>query len=103
MNLPVGSEESTILEVIFDDNVCYCIKHKLDVVSVCGTSEVGVDFFLVLAFIEILKLHLYVCGSLFICVGTCRQQRERDEPTMIIMYCKDRKSGIALQKHPHLH
>lgn len=38
-------EETTVFEIFFDDNVCYGIKHKLDVLCVCGTGHVGVDFF----------------------------------------------------------
>lgn len=38
-------EETAVFEIFFDDNVCYGIEHKLDVLCVCGTGHVGVDFF----------------------------------------------------------
>ncbi len=62
-------EETAILEVVLDDDISDSVKHKLDVVGVGGTCEVGIDLLLILAFVQILKLHLDVGGCLFICVG----------------------------------
>ena len=44
-------KESTVLEVILDDNIRDCIKHELNVVGIRGTSEMSVDLFSILSFI----------------------------------------------------
>lgn len=48
-------------------------KHTthLDIVGVSGTGEVGVDFFLVLPFVQVFKLHTDVIGWLLIGVVSC--------------------------------
>lgn len=65
-------EETTILEVLFDDNVGDGIEHKLDVLCVSGTSQMGVDLLDVLPQVEIKELDLDVVTSILIGIGTCR-------------------------------
>lgn len=81
----IQSEQTTILEVVLDNNICDCIKHELDVVSVCSTCEVSVDFFLILTFIKILKLQLDICCSFFICVWTLKIQFDVTSCTIILL------------------
>lgn len=62
------SEETTVFQVIFYDDVCYGIKDELHVLGVRGAREVGVYFLCVLSLIEVFKLTLNVRSCLFICV-----------------------------------
>lgn len=59
-------EESTVLEVFFDDNICNCIKHKFDVLCVCSTSHVTVDFFDIFSHVEVKELTLDIIPRIFI-------------------------------------
>lgn len=38
-------EEAAVFQVVLDDDVCDGVKHKLNVIGVCGAREVSVDFF----------------------------------------------------------
>lgn len=65
------SEESDLLEIGLDDDVGDGVKHKPDVVRICGTREVRVDLLLaVLSFAERLELQLDVRGRLLERVAT---------------------------------
>lgn len=48
---PEASIEPDLTQVDLDDDVSDCIKHKLHILGVCGTGEVGVDLLGVLSFI----------------------------------------------------
>jgi len=63
-------KQSTVLEVVFDNDICDSIKHKLDVVCVCSTCEVGVNLFCVFSLVEVFKLKLNVSSGFLICVWT---------------------------------
>lgn len=62
-------EESAIFQVFFDDDVGHGIKHKLDVLRVCGAGHVGVDLLDVSAHVEVQELHLDVVTSILVSVG----------------------------------
>lgn len=62
-------KETTIFQVFFDDDVGYGIEHKLDVLCVCGTGHVGVDFFDVSAHVQVQELHFNVVSSILVSVG----------------------------------
>jgi hypothetical protein len=70
----IPSEQATVLEVVLNNDICHCIKHKLDVVGVCSTREVSVYLFLVLPFVQILKLQLDIRCSFFVSVRTLKIQ-----------------------------
>lgn len=61
-----GLEEPAVLEVFFDDNVCNCIKHKFDILGVCSTGHVTVDFFDVFPHIEVKELTLDIIPCILI-------------------------------------
>lgn len=63
------SEEAAVLQVILDDDVGDGVKHKLHVLGVGGTGEVGVDLLCVLSLVQVLKLALDVSCSLLVGVG----------------------------------
>lgn len=65
-------EETAVLEVFFDDNVCDGIEHKLDVLCVCGTGHVRVDFLDISSHVEIQELDLDVITSILEGIWTCR-------------------------------
>lgn len=69
-------EETTILQVFFDDDVGYGVEHELDVLGVCGAGHVGVDLLDVSAHVQVQKLHLDVVPSILVSVGTFRNTRE---------------------------
>lgn len=59
-------EETTVFQVFFDDNVGDGVKHKLDVLRVCGAGHVGIDFFDVSSQVKLQELQLDVITSIFI-------------------------------------
>lgn len=61
-------EKTTILKVFFDDDVCHGVEHNLDVLCVCGTGQVGVDFFHTLLHVQLQELCLDVVAGVVICV-----------------------------------
>lgn len=63
-------QKAAVLEVVLYDNVGDGVEHKLDVVCVRGTSEMGVDLFLVLSPVQALELFAYVARCVLISVGT---------------------------------
>lgn len=63
-------EKTAIFKVFFDDDVCHSVEHDLDVLCVCGTRQVGVDFFYALLHVKVHELVLDVVGGIVICVGT---------------------------------
>ena len=62
-------EESTVLQVVLDDDVSDGVEDKLHVLGVGGAGEVGVDLFSVLPPVQILKLTLDVGCCLLVRVG----------------------------------
>lgn len=62
-------EEATVLQIILDDDVGDGIKDELDVVCVCGAGEVGVDFLSFFTFVQVLELHLDICGCFLVRIG----------------------------------
>ena len=61
-------EETTIFQVFFDDDVSHGIKHKLDVLCVCGTGHVRVDFLDVSTQVEVQELNFDVVTSILVSV-----------------------------------
>lgn len=68
----LGSEETAVFEVLFDDNVGNGIEYELDVLSISSTGHVRVDFFHVPAHVQLQELHLDVVACILICIGSCR-------------------------------
>jgi hypothetical protein len=62
-------KESTIFEVILDDNISDCVKHELNIVSIRGTGEMSVNFFRILPLIQVFELQLNVRRSFLVRVG----------------------------------
>lgn len=71
--LTLGLEETTVLQVVFNDHICHCIKHKLDIFRVSCAGEVCVDLLCVASLVQVLKLALDVAGSFIVLVSTCRE------------------------------
>lgn len=69
-------EKTAIFKVFFDDDVCHSVEHNLDVLCVCGTGQVGVDFFHTLLHVQLQKLRLDVVAGVIICVGAYEKSRE---------------------------
>lgn len=68
------SEETTIFQVFFDDDVGHGIKHKLDVLCVCGTGHVRVDLFDVSAQVQVQELQFDVVTSILKRIGAYARQ-----------------------------
>lgn len=66
---PSFSIESTFLQVVFNDNICNSIKHKLHILGVSGTGEVCVDLLGVFSPVQIFKLTLDVRSCFLVRVG----------------------------------
>lgn len=62
-------EETAILKVFFDDDVCHGVEHNFHVFCVCGTSQVRVDFFHTLLHVQLQELRLDVVAGIVVCVG----------------------------------
>lgn len=58
--------ESTFFQVVLNDNISNSIKHKLHILGISGTCEVGINFLGVFSSVQILKLTLNVCSCLFV-------------------------------------
>lgn len=67
----VFSEETTVLQVVLDDDIGDGVEHKLHVLGVSCASEVGVDFLGVLLLVQILKFGLDVSLGLLVLVRAC--------------------------------
>lgn len=59
-------KEPTVLEVFFDDNICNCIEHKFDILCVCRTGHVTVDFFDISSHVEVKELALDIIPGILI-------------------------------------
>lgn len=62
-------EKAAVLQVVLDDDVSDSIEHKLHVLGVGGTGEVGVDLLCVPFLVQVLKLGLNVTGCFIKLVG----------------------------------
>lgn len=62
-------EETAIFKILFDDDVRHGVEHDLDVLGVCGTGQVGVDFFLALLHVQVQELRLDVVAGVVVRVG----------------------------------
>lgn len=78
-------EETTIFQVFFDDDVGYGVKHKLDVLCVCGTGHVRVDFFDVSAHVQVQELHFDVVTGILVSVGALTK-RYQDKGACLISW-----------------
>ena len=65
----LSSIQPALLQVDLDDDVGDGVKHKLHVLGVGGTGEVGVDLLGVLLLVQVLELGLDIAGRLIILVG----------------------------------
>lgn len=72
--LRLPSEKAAVLQVILDDDVGDGVKHKLHVLGVGGTGEVGVDLLCVLSLVQVLKLALDVSRRLLVGVGAWQRK-----------------------------
>lgn len=73
----VSSEETTVFQVVLDDDIGDSVENELHILGVCGAGEVGVNLLGVLPLIQILKLTLDVGGRFLIRVGTWKRKRGR--------------------------
>lgn len=66
--------ETTILQIVLDNDISDGFKHELNIIRVRGTGKVGVNFFLIFQFVQALKLMFDICGSILECVGSCEER-----------------------------
>jgi hypothetical protein len=59
-------KQSTIFEIVLDDDVRDSVEDELNVVCVGGAGEVRVDFLLVFSFVQIFEFHANVTRSFFV-------------------------------------
>lgn len=62
-------KKTAVFKVLFDDDVRHGVEHDLDVLCVCGTGQVGVDFFRALLHVQVQELRLDVAAGIVIRVG----------------------------------
>ena len=81
-------EQTAVLKVFFDDNVRHGVEHNFHVLCVCGTGQVGIDFFHSFLHVQLLELQLDVIAGVFICVGAWmgREHESTALPHDIIHY-----------------
>lgn len=82
-------EETTVFQVFFDDNVGDGVKHKLDVLRVCGAGHVGIDFFDVSSQVKLQELQLDVITSIFIGVWAIIIREAHAEVSLLDLLCED--------------
>ena len=63
-------EQSTVLQIVFNDDVRDSVHDKLDVARVRGTSEVRVDVFRCTVPVQLFKFCSDVCTGLVIRITT---------------------------------
>lgn len=71
--LSLSSEESTVFQVVLDDDICDSVKNKLHILGVCGAGEVGVNLLGVLPLVQVLKLTLNVRSCFLVRVGAWKR------------------------------
>lgn len=64
-----SSEESTVFQVVLDNDVSNSVKDKLHILGICGAGEVGVNLLGVLPLVQVLKLTLDVGSCFLVRVG----------------------------------
>ena len=64
-----SSEETTVFQVVLDDDVGDGVKDKLHILGVRGAGEVGVNLLGVLPLVQVLKLTLNVGSCFLVRVG----------------------------------
>lgn len=74
---PDASVQPDLTQVVLDDDVSDGVEHKLHILGVCGTGELGVDLLDALAFIQVLKLTVDVFGRLLVRLPTCSRQEQK--------------------------
>lgn len=84
-------EETTIFQVFFDDDVGYGVKHKLDVLCVCGTGHVRVDLFDISAQVQVQKLQFDVVTSILIGIGSLTEMFQDKKDIFHRLRCVLRK------------
>lgn len=72
-----ASVQPDLTQVVLDNDVGDGIKHKLHVLGVRGTSEVGVDLLNGLPFIQVLKLTVDVFCRLLVCLPTWSREEQK--------------------------
>lgn len=65
-------KQTTVLEIVLDNDICDGIKHKLYIVGICRTCEMCVDFLCVFPLVQIFELQLNVGRCLFKVIVTCQ-------------------------------
>lgn len=65
-------KQTTVLEIVLDNDICDGIKHKLYVVGICRAREMRVDFLCVFPLVQIFELQLNVGRCLFKVIVTCQ-------------------------------
>lgn len=73
-SLSLSSEETTVFQVVLDDDVGDGVKDKLHIFGICGAGEVGVNLLGVLSLVQVLKLTLDVGSCFLVCVGAWKRQ-----------------------------
>lgn len=63
-------KQSTVLQVVLNDDIGDGVEDELDVVRVGGACEMRVDLLLIFSLVEILEFHSYVARCFLVCVGT---------------------------------
>lgn len=66
-------KQTTVLEIVLDNDICDGIKHKLYVVGICRAREMRVDFLCVFPLVQIFELQLNVGRCLFKVIVTCQE------------------------------
>lgn len=72
-------------EIIGDDNISNSIEYKLDVVCVCSTRHVAVNFFWGW-FVFRFKLSLDICSCLAIFLTTWKELRKRKKFRVMLLF-----------------
>lgn len=69
-------KQSTIFQIILDDDIGDSVKDELNVVCVGGAGEMCVNLLLIFSLVEILKFHSDVARGFFVCVWTWKAEKK---------------------------
>ena len=67
-----SSKKSTVFEVVLDNDVGDGIEDKSNIIGICSTGKMSINFFCIFAFVQIFKFHLDMSSCFFVRIRACK-------------------------------
>ena len=72
LNSYCPSKKSTVFEVVLDYDVGDGIEDKSNIIGICSTGKMSINFFCIFAFVQIFKFHLDMSSCFFVRIRACK-------------------------------